>query len=365
MSLRAHSLAFVIAISLFIVGICCLPDASAEVPSGYSYKKSFSMPGSTDGDLYDYQVRFTLHRNAGNDRGTDVYLNNHSENWPGDIRFTDSKDRLLNYWIENSDTNSATVWVNVPFIPEYPEKAIVNLYYGSKSGQSASDGHSTFPFFDDFSSSNLDRWNTGVTPMVNDGSMNLDSAGDFIQSKRTFDPGTTALRARLYSALPEDYFSAFGYGGYQGNGAWNFLDPDGAYLWFEYGGLGDYVRLYAGSKAINSGITPFPDREWHTYDISMDRSYKTVTITSDGSPMLSGTGDMPVSNYRNVFFGRHQKAPGNVDVRADWILVRSNTQNEPSNGDWGKEQQLRNGLCTGVLGLALFPLLLVGIRRLR
>jgi hypothetical protein len=95
----------------------------------------------------------------------------------------------------------------------------------------------------------------------------LDSAGDYVQSKSTYAVGTTAMRAKVYSGLPSDYFTVIGYGGYLAGGDWDYMNRDGAYLWFEFGGLGDYLRCFISGSYVNYGYTPYPTNQWHTYDV--------------------------------------------------------------------------------------------------
>ena len=68
-----------------------------------------------------------------------------------DIRFTaDDGITLIPFWLESwdSDKASASLWVNVPFIP--PVGTTIYLYDGNPRALSASSGDNTFDFFDDF-----------------------------------------------------------------------------------------------------------------------------------------------------------------------------------------------------------------------
>ena len=82
----------------------------------------------------------------------------------GDIRFTASDGvTLLPYWIEswNAGSTSASLWVKVPSIPA--AGATVYMYYGNAGTTSASNGNTTFDFFDDFSLGSIDptKWTVG------------------------------------------------------------------------------------------------------------------------------------------------------------------------------------------------------------
>jgi hypothetical protein len=76
-----------------------------------------------------------------------------------DLRFTDNdKITPLNYWVENYNPNeNATVWVKVPLIPAN-ENHTIYMYYGNPAAASGSNGDSTFVFFDDFESGDLNKW---------------------------------------------------------------------------------------------------------------------------------------------------------------------------------------------------------------
>ncbi|HMK45949.1 MAG TPA: DUF2341 domain-containing protein [Methanocella sp.] len=92
-------------------------DGSSTNTSGYSYTKSHKIAGSQDGDLFDYQMKYIIHRDTGTDNGQDVYLGGHSLSWPNDIRFENAAGDSLSYWVESSDSNSATIWVKIDKIP--------------------------------------------------------------------------------------------------------------------------------------------------------------------------------------------------------------------------------------------------------
>jgi hypothetical protein len=125
--------------------------------SGWSYRKSHVI-NSASGAGTGYQVKITVHYNTGTDTGGDVYLNSHSKTDFSDIRFTNNAgDTLLGYWLEQkTDSNNAIFWVKVnDDLSSSP--ATIYVYYGNSGASSASNGDSTFLFFDDFSG-NLSKW---------------------------------------------------------------------------------------------------------------------------------------------------------------------------------------------------------------
>lgn len=76
-----------------------------------------------------------------------------------DIRFVDSDSSTqLNFWTESD----GRFWVKIPSIPSGTKTIYVN--YGNPSAASASNGDSTFDFFDDFegTSLNTSKWNQNL-----------------------------------------------------------------------------------------------------------------------------------------------------------------------------------------------------------
>ncbi len=73
-----------------------------------------------------------------------------------DLRFTDSTGTaLIPYYTESTlSSASTTVWVKVPSLPA-SGSAVIYMYYGNAGASSASDGASTFAYFEDFESGTL------------------------------------------------------------------------------------------------------------------------------------------------------------------------------------------------------------------
>ena len=67
----------------------------------------------------------------------------------GDIRFKheSSGDVLCNYWIENYDTSSASVWVKIPYAPTGTSK--MYMFYGNPAATSLSDFYNVFTVWDE------------------------------------------------------------------------------------------------------------------------------------------------------------------------------------------------------------------------
>jgi len=71
--------------------------------AGYSYRKKIPITGQT-GAGTNYQVSLEVHSGSGSDSNGVVYLANHCQDFPNDIRFTgDDGQTLLDYWIAKKD----------------------------------------------------------------------------------------------------------------------------------------------------------------------------------------------------------------------------------------------------------------------
>ncbi|HDH43897.1 MAG TPA: DUF2341 domain-containing protein, partial [Thermococcus sp.] len=130
--------------------------------SGWQYRKSHEIQGSTAGAVTDYQVKIIVYYGSGSSSGEVVYLNGKCRSDFGDIRFTTGNgETLLSYWIEEKvDADHAVFWVKVPNIPANPGKTTIYIYYGNPYASSQSDGDDTFLLFDHFETFNSSKWTT-------------------------------------------------------------------------------------------------------------------------------------------------------------------------------------------------------------
>ncbi len=97
----------------------------------------------------DYQVMLTL-----NPENFD-YQNSQDDG--GDLRFYDTNNNELSYWIENwDDTGDSLVWIKVPD----SGTSVLTMKYGNSTAENVSDGENVFEFFDDFSGTTIDtsKW---------------------------------------------------------------------------------------------------------------------------------------------------------------------------------------------------------------
>ena len=109
----------------------------------FKYRRKITITERSGNNLSDYQVRIDL--DATN------FDFSHFLNEGKDLRFTDASKNLPPYWVEKMDiaAEEATIWVKVPSIPANSSIGIY-MYYGNSEIDSASNGETTFAFFDDF-----------------------------------------------------------------------------------------------------------------------------------------------------------------------------------------------------------------------
>jgi hypothetical protein len=115
--------------------------------NNWQYRRGISLSPATS--MNNHQVLVTLTTaEMGN-----PYSNINADG--SDIRFTGAdKLTLQDYWIESWDsTGTSRIWVEVAV----PGTSVIYMYYGNAAAGSASDGTSTFDFFDDFSG-DLSQW---------------------------------------------------------------------------------------------------------------------------------------------------------------------------------------------------------------
>ena len=103
--------------------------------SGWSYRKLHTISGSTSGVLTDYQVRFKVYNTTGTDTGENVYLGSNVKPDFSDLRFTTTDNTVLTYWVQETGSNYAVVWVKVPSISTTGTQ--IYLYYGNPSASVA------------------------------------------------------------------------------------------------------------------------------------------------------------------------------------------------------------------------------------
>ena len=128
--------------------------------TGWTYRKSFLVHGSTAGTKETYNIRLTVNRSAGTDSGSTVYLGVKCNADFSDLRFTDQDgETKLSYYIESISGTVAIVWVKLAKIPSSGYTKAFNLYYGNAGASSESSITGMFLWHEIFDG-DLSKWNS-------------------------------------------------------------------------------------------------------------------------------------------------------------------------------------------------------------
>jgi hypothetical protein len=149
---RGYSILLLAFLALVVVLTFQSAGAQTWFNSSWPYRIPVAIAG-TGSMLTDHQVKITLDAS---------FAWSHASTDGADVRITGSDGTtLLPFWIEswNSAAQQATLWTKVPSLPT--TGTTVYLYYGNALAGRASNGTSTFSFFDDFTdpdSAGLGNW---------------------------------------------------------------------------------------------------------------------------------------------------------------------------------------------------------------
>jgi hypothetical protein len=335
--------------------------------SGWSYRKSHKITGSTAGAVSNYQIPITVHYGSGSDSGGDVYLNGKCRSDFGDIRFTDSDGvTLLPYWVEEKvDSNYAKVWVKVPYITASPGQATIYLYYGNPSATSASNGNDTFVLFDDFDTLDTSKWDVntanGGSVVVSNGALVLTSRSNYangagVISKNPLPSGDYALEASvkrtvghqrgepgLLVGLTNKYARDSNYGIWYCVNNYNY--PCGSAHLFTNLNTSPVSRFYV---TYYDGAATTVAADYMNYLVRLTAkvnisSFRTEARFIYGSNDVSfyATGTAGISPlYVQIHYGEYGNS--GYSSYCYWIAVRKLVDPEPVNDVWGSEEILRN-----------------------
>jgi hypothetical protein len=303
-------------------------DVKLAVKSGW-YNPSWSrrMPitiNNSGSSLTDYQVRVNVTYDA--DMKSDF----------GDIRFADSNgSTLLSHWRESYTTaTSATFWVKVPSIPSGSKT--IYMYYGNSSATSASNGTTTFDFFDDFSG-DLSKWtidpeNTDNKVYIYNGALRHDP--DSSQTKNSYyDTRIITQNYKMLNGIIEYEVYLAGTARIIHQLGWRVksLNFENGYCWRVQTSYGDggHLRFTGRASWVTFG-TVFPDvsaNTWHTVKEVVNGLNYTGYV--DGGSAYSGTDSTKLTADYLVSHVHGVSLTGSSYVLVDNIRVRKYASPEP------------------------------------
>ena len=289
--------------------------AAATYELHYPTELTISINNANTVTLTDFQVRVVLEDH--------IVFDDFSET--GDeVRFY-SGNKELSYYVESFDKEgqSAVYWVKVDSLPAETTTDITMSPF--KAGlAAASDGNSTFVFFDDFERAALGGdWTTTPTEGtvgINNGMLEIHGVGD------SFISTTSATLNDIPNMAPSDSFVAVAkmYRDYQVDMWWSLNGvstaasdhPNNPGLW---------LRNTGGSYNSNkqSGI-------WKTYQITVDDAnnidFERGNSIDSLNELITGTRSTPGSS--SMRFG--YSWANNKYVRVDWVFIRKFAAVDPT-----------------------------------
>jgi hypothetical protein len=313
-SLKGHQIhiSTLIAAFFFIV-----MTASAQGPgASWLYYRVISLSPATP--AANFQVKVSL--------AAGQYTNMKSDG--SDLRFYDESNNNCEYWIEKwNNTGASTIWVKVP---TSGSDAIV-LYYGNASATAASNGSTTFDFFEDFPGTSLGtNWQQNVsngTVAVSGGIATLtcstSTGSAYISSAYT--PTTTS-----YLLETKHQEGAYNRNRFYATNSIFGGSPTG----FDYGYFSENTTAQSTAKVFWNGyptstsLTSNTDylTQWRLTDGS---TYNWYTYTySTGAAIANGSRTTTVaSNMRYITIGVTEASA--TSTKVDWVRLRQYVATEP------------------------------------
>ena len=117
--------------------------------ANWQYRKKLTISNAVN----EYQMRIKVYKNDGHDNPSagEIDTEGHCKDDFGDIRFTDSEDNELPYWIEEKeDGNYAIIWVKLPSNIESQSEKYIYMHYGNPSATATSDGSAVWDFYEEW-----------------------------------------------------------------------------------------------------------------------------------------------------------------------------------------------------------------------
>ena len=252
-----------------------------------------------------------------------------------DIRFTyinsTSEEEVVPFWIEKLDVanEEGIIWVRCPFISSSSENKL-NLYYGNDNASIASDGSSTFNFFDDFDGSSLNStlWTaTSSSDVVVSGGSLLVKAGSVYSNSVVGRSDNLIIESKVHwTENTGDSYSGLITVDVQDMHGSN-SDADANILYMTSSGGSSIVRYWAG----DGSATGYNLGNADVFTRVSDQDYVLGTAFNGTNTILYkdylaqtsfGTFNESVYAYLGSFYGSGSGTTDIQDINASWIRAR-------------------------------------------
>ena len=296
----------------------------SSVYADWEYRRELTI--NSNDDLTDYQIKVELN--------SDNFDFSKAKSDGSDLRFTDSSDNALSYWIESYDSSgeTAVVWVKASLTSG---DNILYLYYGNSAASSESNGDNTFLFFDDFNAQDTDKWvetvPDGGSISYSDGRVNLygpssSSKNTKLVSVNTFTrPYIVDFKASDDSSPSADCYVGFSIP----DAPWDVDD------WFFAGRTrGASHNPVKTVRGVNSGQTSFGSTFYDDTKVEVvfyGSGGNTVDYSDSDGDSYSGkdiSSDSIDSTSKVALFNRNADAQKNFYV--DYFFIRQYASTTPS-----------------------------------
>lgn len=305
--------------------------------SDWRYRIPIRIEEKSGNNLTDYQVCITI------DTASLISAGKMQANC-SDIRFVDSANNELSYWIESGgNTNNTKIWVKIPKIPAN-EQITIFMYYGNSNAHSVSNMKNTFVVADDFNDGSLDTeiWTAKhFNPKDTSGTVSVnESMGVLTISVKDDDMGTCVEYGVEASINVSKFIEKFrlrtpNWGG-TGSAGWYrntkaVIMAHSGWVWLltgENGLLGTQTNgTYIENTADCSDI--FNPEEYHVYMIIFDGKKSLFYV--DGQNIGNLSIYLPIPPFVNVQFNCGQWSPyyPNSILQLDWVYLAKYTSPEP------------------------------------
>ena len=307
----------------------------------WMYRQEINI-SNTAGNLTNHQVEINLDSSKVGPHFT--WSRNGS-----DIRFTNSTDDELSFWIESWDSsaNTSTIWVKIPFL-ENNTNTTIYMYYGNPFASSVSNGEATFEFFEDFEGSalNSSKWDTYIVNSsisVANSTLHLhiedgNSHSARIISKQNFTLHHILEVLNVYKTHKTKNFTST---------MAAFIDTintSSAQNYLKAACPGDMCYGYQCKPGVCGGLS------WINIDPTEEHDYKIIWTTQYQGYWCSyacGNGicvgfkeyETPTINLKILLAGDSSSSGGvGGDVYYDTVFVRAFATPEPSVASFGEEE---------------------------
>jgi PKD repeat protein len=286
----------------------------------WTYKGKHYITSSTE--LTNYQVKILVNYGAGESSNDTVYLDGKCKADFGDIRFTDSNNNEIPYWIESINETLATFWVKIPSISN---NTIINIYYGNETASTTSNGNTTFEFFDDFNASeiNTTKWTyyAGVSSSSSICTITRGSSASYIYGNTNFGTGY-GLRFKVKYDVPNP-----------AGVLWSGLESTNKTTNSKLMDTIDKTNCNIGSGSLYGSFAHNVDMTtYHTVEIIRTGGIQNTTIFNiDDVQKASSTTYASTTNRHPIF---HAYVGTNTNIYIDFVAIRKYTSDTLIHGRW-------------------------------